>query len=82
MTDGDQAAAQARADALNRALAPGADHRWIAHHAGAGWEVARVSVAGLPPRIAETHGERGPERDDAPDPRTTLQRLIPPYGPN
>jgi hypothetical protein len=78
-------AAQACAEELNRALEPGAEHRWIVHHAGAGrWEVARVSASSLPGPVdgnARREG-RGPERSDPPDPRSTLQRLIPPYGPN
>jgi hypothetical protein len=85
VADLEKAAAQARAEERNRALPPDAEHRWIAHHAGAGrWEVARVSATGMPGPVGENAPRegRGEERADPPDPRSTLQRLIPPYGPN
>ena len=77
--------AQARADALNRALPDGADHHWIARHAAPDeWDVVRVSVPGMrfSGEARDLHGERGPEREAPVDPRPTITRLIPPYGPN
>ena len=76
--------ARARADELNGALPDGADHHWIAHHAGgASWTVVKLTAAGM--RFAAEdrgeRGERGPEREAPVDPRPTITRLIPPYGP-
>jgi hypothetical protein len=85
VTDLDADAARARAEQLNQAMGAGAEHRWIAHHAGDGrWQVARVSARGMPGPVGENSPRegRGPERNDPPDPRSTLQRLIPPYGPS
>ena len=76
--------AEQRAIKLNRALAEGADHRWIAHHAqDCEWAVARVSASGmrLPAPDGLQHGGRGPERGAPVDPRPTITRLIPPVGP-
>lgn len=76
--------AQERADALNRETPDGADHRWLVHQAdGERWEVVRVTVAGA--RFGregrDAVGGRGPEREAPDDPRPTITRLIPPYGP-
>ena len=76
--------AQQRAAELNDALPADADHRWIAHHAVAtGWEVARISAGGrpIPASPTEGHGERGAQRPEPVDPRSTITRLIPPVGP-
>ncbi len=77
--------ARARADELNHALPDGADHHWIAHHAGGeSWQVVRMSAAGMTfaGDDRDLHAQRGPERDAPVDPRPTITRLIPPYGPN
>lgn len=76
--------AQTRADALNRETPTGADHRWIVHHAGEQrWEVVRVTVAGARLGLGghDAVGGRGPEREAPVDPRPTITRLVPPYGP-
>ena len=80
--------ARARAEELNRALPDGADHHWIAHHAGGeAWQVVRMSALGMRFSGSERHEttQARPEREgfEAPaDPRPTINRLIPPFGPN
>ena len=81
----DRAGAEAQAQARNRETPDGADHRWIVHQAQDGrWQVARIAATGMRFSAGDRplRGERGPERDVPDDPRTTIQRLIPPSGPN
>jgi hypothetical protein len=72
--------AAARCEDLNREGNDG--QRWFVSRLGSDdWHVVSASVPGLPPRgpLHETVETR--PVPDAPDPRTSLFRNIPPYGP-
>lgn len=55
-------------------------HQWIATQRDGEWGVAKI---GVPPANPDSTAEvRADERPPTPDdPRTSSQRLIPPYGP-
>ncbi|MBV9194152.1 MAG: hypothetical protein JO168_08390 [Solirubrobacterales bacterium] len=79
-----RAEAQARAEQLNRAAPDRSRHHWTIRDRGGGdWEVLRVTVPGVQfgagPLRAAT--EQRPRPDEPPDPRPSLIRQIPPYGP-
>ena len=76
--------AQARADALNRDTADRSQHRWaIRDGGGEDWEVVKVTVPGMQFRAGPLHTatEQRPKPDEPPDPRPSVIRQIPPYGP-
>jgi hypothetical protein len=73
-------AAIARCEELNRAERDG--RHWLVSQLGSDeWHVVVATLPGLPPRgpLHETVETR--PVPDAPDPRTSLIRNIPPYGP-
>ena len=77
--------AQRLAAERNRELPQGADHQWIVHHVGGDrWDVARFSAGGMRFTAGDRHTttEARPEPRPDQDPRTTITRLIPPYGPS
>ncbi|MGI8412863.1 MAG: hypothetical protein ACR2QA_10325 [Solirubrobacteraceae bacterium] len=76
--------AEARAGHLNRERPDRAQYHWIAQHGGSdGWRVVRVSVPGMrftvDPVKESTSARPRPEVPD--DPRPSLIRSIPPWGP-
>jgi len=55
------------------------DHTYLVRERSDGdWEVVRVDLAH---RVRELRAERGDPTDPPPDPRPSLIRQIPPYGP-
>ena len=81
--------ARIRAAQLNDELPNGADHHWIAHHAGdEDWQVVRMIAAGIHFSGGERHATAQPSDDPAglerqrQDPRPWITRAIPPLGPN
>ncbi|MGA2009810.1 MAG: hypothetical protein ABSH51_04620 [Solirubrobacteraceae bacterium] len=76
--------ARIRADELNHAAPDGAQEHWtIRDGGGEDWEVVRVTVPGMRFRSGALHTatEQRPKPDEPPDPRPSIVRLIPPYGP-
>jgi hypothetical protein len=53
------------------------DHTWLVRERGGEFEVVRVAMPGpRRPKLTETAS-----KPDADDPRTAVERLIPPFGP-
>jgi hypothetical protein len=69
--------AEARAAELSAAEP---DHSFFARERGGDWEIVKVAAMPGRPRKFGTATEARP-RPDADDPRTSTDRLIPPFGP-
>ena len=77
--------AQARADQLNREAPDRAEHRWtVREREDRSWEVVALTVPGrqMNPGPSRTATVQRPEPGEPPDPRPSLIRNIPPYGPS
>ncbi len=73
--------ATARAAALNAAAT--ADEHWLPSESAPGdWKVVRLAGHGIgAPRASGAHVESRPRPEEPVDPRPSLLRDIPPYGP-
>jgi hypothetical protein len=72
-----------RADAEQRKqelAASDPDHTWLVRERDGEWEVVKVGLPGQKRPKLTTTTEASP-KPQADDPRTTGERLIPPYGP-
>ena len=75
--------AQAQADALNHNASERSQQHWTIRNAGGeNWQVVTVTVPGMQLRAGPLHTttEQRPQPEELPDPRSTITRLIPPYG--
>ncbi len=72
--------AAARCEQLNRE--EDGDRHWFAHEVGPDeWEVVSVTAPGLPHHGPLKESVASRPEPDAPDPRPSLMRNIPPWGP-
>lgn len=73
---------EARAESKRRNDADGGAGIWIACVADDRWTVAQVTAPGLAPMKATgSHSEARPRPLEPDDPRPSILRNIPPYGP-
>jgi hypothetical protein len=56
------------------------EHTWLVRERGGEWEVVKVGLPGQRRPKLTTTTEAAP-KPQADDPRNTVERLIPPYGP-
>jgi hypothetical protein len=76
--------AQAQANQLNHDAPDRSQDRWTVRDGGGeGWQVVRMTVPGIQFRTGPTHTATAqrPKPDEPPDPRPSVMRLIPPFGP-